>query len=167
MSKTGVVLGGVLICLGLVASSAQADSIRLCSSSEVAAGGHFLSCGAVSGSGASFDSSGSSRSFSALEGSLFQGGSLSRLESSAAEDRGVSDVFRGAGFGMLRGNEARIHGIGRVFDPEPSAPVSAVASSTVPVPEPSSLPLVAMGLMGIALCGAGLRRKGSLPPGTV
>jgi hypothetical protein len=171
MSKTVVVLGAVLICLGFVASSAKADSIRFCNS-EVAAGGHSASCGAVSGPSANFDSVRSAESFSVFSTfsteSVSQRESLSRLEpSSGIEDRGVSDIFSGGGLGKLPGNETKIHGIGRIFDPEPLAPVRSVASSTVPVPEPSSLPLAAMGLTGIALFGASFRRKGPLPPGTV
>ena len=162
MTKAAVVLGAVLICFVFVASSARADSIRPCSS-EFAGGGHFASyCGAVSSPGARFDSFSSSRSFSALNESSFRLESLSR-----PEDRGVTDIFSGEGFGTLRGNETRIHGRGRIFGLEPFQPERGVSPSAVIAPEPSSLLLASVGLMGIALFGAGFRRKGPLPPGTV
>jgi hypothetical protein len=162
MRKTAVVVGAVLICFVFVASSARADSIRPCSS-EVAAGGHFASyCGAVSSPSANFDSFSSSPSFSALDEPSFQLESLSR-----SEDRAVTDIFWGEGLGTLRDNETRIHGRGRIFDPEPFQPQGGVSPSTVTAPEPSSLLLASVGLMGIAVFGAGFRRKGPLPPGTV
>jgi hypothetical protein len=165
MMKTVMAVGAILISLAFFANSAKADSIRLCSSEVVA------SCGAVSGPGAAFDSfrsAQSSSTFSAFGDSVFHGESLARSEPlSGAEDRGASDIFVGEGFGTTHDNETKIHGIGRIFDPEPLAPVRSVASSTVPVPEPSSLPLAVLGLMGIAFFGGSLRRKGPLPPGTV
>jgi hypothetical protein len=168
--KTVMAVGTILISFAFVANSARADSIRLCSS-EVAAPGHFASCGAVSGPGAISDSLSSAQSFStfsASDESLLQRESSPRLgPMSGSEDRSVADIFAAEGFGAIRDNGTRIHGIGRIFEPEPSGPVSGVSSSTVPVPEPSSLPLAALGLMGIALFGGSFRRKRPLPRGTV
>jgi hypothetical protein len=156
MSQRIITVGAILTCFAIAASSARADSIRPCSS-EVVSLEHFKSfCGQASNT-----IHDSSRFFA----SIFTLDSLESL--SRRDDHEIRDFLARAGFGTHPDNETRVHGRVHIFDPQPYPRDPEVTASAIPTPEPDSLLLLSMGLMGITFAGVSFRRKLPPPPGTV